>query len=256
MDLKVFVKANLEFELEGHRLKFTHRPISTYGVSGLPWGPLSPETDFGRHVDCKIHVLTPEGLDLFVDAIILKDHSLYSQQMGLRFRLRPDQVEDLSAVIRKRGFFPTEYVRKYPRIPAAAVLPTFPLRVVATLAADPDAAPDAEAAPQLPFDVGNLSPNGILLSTESPLAQSLEPGHRLRLTLDPRGWFPAQVHVEGLVCRVLDEVNPESGNRTRHFGVKFTRVDTENRLAFIDLLKDILEQIRLNGEKRNPRSAG
>ena len=116
---------------------------------------------------------------------------------------------------------------------------TFPLRALVY--------PEGGTSTNTPIALltsGNLSPDGILLHTENQAALNVRPGDRLSLMLEPRGWFPMSIKVQGLVCRVSDEMNPQSGNLMRYLGIKFTKVDDVNRTAFLDLLKDILARIK------------
>jgi hypothetical protein len=238
--LPVFIKGHLTFNIEKRDLEFIHQNISVFGVAGLPWGPLNPRDHFGKDVTVSVRITSPEPLSILTRARIMRESTTVGEHMGLKFNLEKEAHAKLSALIGRHGHYPTEYLRKYPRIPANAVIQTFPLRAVAF--ADPECAtpiPDP-----LVFDVGNLSPNGILLYTENQSALVLQPGDKIRILLEPRGWFPMSIRVQGLVCRVTDETNFASGNLTRYLGIKFTKVDDVNRTAFLDLLKDILTKIK------------
>ncbi len=192
-----------------------------------------------------MQILGKTPLDFETPATILREFTLFAEYFGLRFHLSGEQRSALEQAILAEGFLPTEHVRKYPRIPVMSAISTFPLRVTAV----PAGQQNLFEAP-LVFDVKNLSPNGVLLSTESQIALVLAPGQRLNLTLEPRGSFPLQVQVEGLICRVTDDLDPESRNLTRYLGIKFTRVDEVNRAVFLDLLKDILEKLKtIRGEE-------
>jgi hypothetical protein len=145
--------------------------------------------------------------------------------------------------IRRNGFYPTDHMRKYPRIPATSAISTFPLRaLVVQQKLEGELVNDNQP---IVYDVGKLSPNGVLLATENQIALSIIPNQRLEMTLEPRGSFPHQVKVQGMVCRITDSPSFETGNLVRFLGIKFTRVDDLNRAAFLDLLKDILERMKL-----------
>ncbi len=234
----VFVKGHLSFGLDGHSLEYIHQSISVFGVTGLPWKPLNPREHFGRTVSVSVRIPLHQPLSFKTSASILREQTLYSEGMGLRFLLDAELQGHLSAYIALHGFYPTEYVRKYPRIPSQVAIQTYPQRVLVVPAGE-----GTDAQPMV-FDVVNLSPNGVLLLTENQGSLSLLPGHRVHMTLEPRGWFPVPVRVQGLVCRVTDELNVSSNNLTRYLGVKFVRVDEPNKAAFLDLLKDILERMK------------
>ena len=236
----LFTKGHLRLTLNDHVLEFLYQLISIYGVSGLPANPLT-KPFFGQKVFLTLEVPSAKPPLIFkTQAKVLREQTITSEHMSLKFELDANQKAQLLGHISKKGFYPTAYVRKYPRIPSSSVIQTFPLRAIIK--------PLDQTRPigpkQLIMDVINLSPNGILLSTDSQIALDLAPGQRLGLELEPRGWFPVSVHVEGLICRVTDDLMSETGNLSRQFGIKFTKVDAINRAAFLDLLKDILEQIQ------------
>ena len=138
---------------------------------------------------------------------------------------------------------PTEYMRKYPRLPADAEIPTFPLMaMVSAPASEQKTGPNSSP---LLFHVSNLSPNGILIYTENQISMGYLAGERIQIVLDPRGWFPVSIKVAALICRVTDEKHPKTGNVIRSLGIKFLKVDDEHREAFLDLLRDILERIKV-----------
>jgi hypothetical protein len=234
-----FVKGHLAFTLDGKPQEFIHQNLSAFGVTGLPWGPLDPALHFGREVDVQVRIPAEKSAQFTTRATILRENTLFGSHMGLRFRLEPAARAMVESLVRKIGFTPTEYLRKYPRIPSAENIATFPMRVLGM----PEGA-DLNHPLPTSFDVGDLSPNGVLLSTENQAAMEIAPGARIDLVLEPRGWFPHSVRVLGLVCRVSDEKHPTSGNLIRYLGIKFVRVDEPNRLAFLDLLKDILHRIK------------
>lgn len=239
----VFVKGHLSFCLDKQDFEFIHQNISVFGVTGLPWGPLNSRDHFSKEVMVSIRIASPAPLSILTRSEIMREHTTVGEHMGLKFFLEAESKAKLSALIQKHGFYPTEYLRKYPRIPANPSIQTFPLRALVY--------PEGGTANNAPmvFDVGNLSPNGILIHTENQSALNMRPGDRLNLMLEPRGWFPMSIKVQGLVCRISDELNPQSGNLIRYLGIKFTKVDDVNRTAFLDLLKDILEKIKTTVEK-------
>jgi len=239
----VFVKAHLSFELDGHSLEFVHQNLAPSGVSGLPWAPLSPLKHFGKKILIQVKLATPEPQAFKIHGIIFREQTQFSISMGIRFESNPPLLDLIRGQIRKYGFTPTEYMRKYPRLPADSDIPTFPLMaMVSAPAAETQAS--LKSSPIL-FHVSNLSPNGILIHTENQVAMGYQAGERIQIVLDPRGWFPVSIKVAALVCRVTDELHPKNGNIIRSLGVKFLKVDDEHREAFLDLLRDILERIKV-----------
>jgi hypothetical protein len=247
MILPVFIRGHLTFTIDGHTLEFIHQSLSVFGVTGLSWAPLDPYTHFGKTVQVQIRIpAQPQPLTFITPAVILRERTQYAEYLGLRFDLAPGVRTTMEELVRKQGFYPTEYVRKYPRIPSSEQVQTFPLRALGIPQVKRAARTGLEPSTGDPilFDVGNLSPNGVLLSTENQQASSLNPGDRIDLMIEPRGWFPHKVELEGLICRVSDELIPSTQNLRRYFGIKFSRVDETNRVIFLDLLRDILEKIQ------------
>lgn len=243
----VFVRGHVAFTVDGEQLEFIHQNISVHGVPGLPWGKLSPRLHHGKVVSIQLRILTNStGADTgliqqLIQGTITREKSLQSEHMGLRFILTETQATTLGQLIRSHGYVPTDYVRKYPRIPANSKIQTFPLRAL-VLPALGSGHPLGDTP--MVFDLGDLSPNGLLLYTENSVAATLKPGDRIDITLEPRGWFPTSVQLEGLICRVTEEIDPSSKNVTRLFGIKVSRVDDPNKILFLDLLKGILEKLK------------
>lgn len=227
----MFIKGHLTFSVEGHSLEFVHQTMSSFGASGLPWPPLNPRDHFGKEVELRIRVPTKAPLVLETKAYIMREQTSFTEQMALKFLLTPEQVQAFNEHVKKNGFYPSDHIRKYPRIPSTHTVPTFPLQVIAT------------GSQSYVFNIVNLSPNGILLSSENRQSLEIKPGDRLDLKIQPRGWFPMQIQMQGLVCRTVDDLDPVSGNITRLLGMKFVKIDEVNKAAFLDLLKDIIKRL-------------
>ncbi len=237
----LFVKGHLTFTLDGHNLEFTHQNISTFGVAGLKWSPLSPQEHFGATIQATITCPAKEApLLLKTEGHLIREITVQSDYMGIQFHLTDAQRKQLQECISKNGFYPTEYIRKHPRIPANKDIQTFPLRVLGIMKATQSSDP----VTTIVFDVANLSPNGILISTENQMAKIIRVGDYIQMILEPRGWFPTPIRVQGLICRITDNLDKTSGNFVRSLGVKFSKVDETNRNAFLDLLRDILEKVK------------
>ena len=160
--------------------------------------------------------------------------------MLLRFLLAPEHSRDLTEMIEKSGFYPTEYERKYPRIPQMPHIQTYPMRVVST----PTETKGANERLPIIFDVRNLSLGGILLSTENRNSDLMDVGDFINIFVEPRGDFSIPIAVQGKICWIMDEKNIPNENLVRYMGVKFTYLDEENRAGFLDLIKDILKRLR------------
>lgn len=234
----VFIKGHLCLRIPENPIEFLYQDLSVAGVSGLPNTP-GLKKYFGQTLEATLQIPSPQKtLSFNIKAKVLLEKTTLSEHIALHFQLTEADHAALLAQISANGFHPTSYVRKYPRIPSNQLIQTFPLR--AQLTSQSEKIP----AVQLTTDVVNLSPNGVLISTENQQALTLMPGDRIHLTLEPRGWFPVPIEAEGLICRLTEDLHPQSQNLTRLFGIKFTRMDSANKTAFLDLLKDILQQLK------------
>jgi hypothetical protein len=162
--------------------------------------------------------------------------------MTVRFRLHNKQTSHLETLIKNFGTPPQKHSRQFPRIPSSKLIQTFPLRALAEIETTGLNRKDLRYS--MICDVENISPTGILVSTENQNALTLQPGNTLFLTLDPRGWFPFQIAVKVQVCRIIDDFNLDNGNVFRHLGLKFIHFEEADRKAFMRLLKDILNQLK------------
>jgi hypothetical protein len=241
MYMPVIIKADLQFTIDDVTLDFEQHNISAYGAYGLEWSNPPPNKCLGKKVTVTINILSPEVVSFSAPALIMREKSSQKETMALKFDLKPSDRDQLNALIEKGGFYPTEYVRKYPRIPASQDVKTFPLKAIATV--QQDEGPNDEPV-SLIMDVENLSPGGIMLKSENHNAFAIQPGERFHIMLEARGDFHSQIHVMGLICRVIDEQEPKTGNLSRYFGIKFTHMDDQNRSAFLELLKGILTDIK------------
>lgn len=239
----IFIKGHLRFQLDGQWMEFVHQPISVYGVTGLQWGSLSGAQHFGKKVECQVKIPHTTPLQFECPAVITREVGLHSESLGLHFFLEARVRNLLDSLISLKGFYPTDYVRKYPRIPSSHVIQTFPLRAIVTARTTANSKIPADT--QMVCEVANLSPNGALLMTENQNSLQLHPGSKLKMTLEPRGWFSKTVMMEALVCRTTDEIQPQTQNFIRYLGVKFSKIDGPNRSVFLELLKDILGRMKL-----------
>jgi len=240
----IYIKGHLSFTFENQNIEFIHQSLSVYGVAGLPWNQLDPNKHFGQRVHVSVKIPGAEPLSFQAPARITREYSLSQRKMGLAFDLSQQQREQLGAMIKKAGFFPTDHIRKYPRIPSTEMIRTFPLRSIVIPTRRAATGETVTLAQPMVFDVENLSPNGLLLKTENSAAGELMPGDRLSITLEPRGWFPTPIVAEGALCRILDEIHPRTGNTVRRIGIKITQINELNRQAFLDLMRDILSSLK------------
>ncbi len=234
----IFVKGNIQFSHEEISLKFNNKNISAYGATGLTWTPLDPQKHFGARIMTDVTLNLPDPIQFSCESILVREQDLSSDFMGVKFILDERQRGRLQTLIAQYGFYPTEYIRKFPRIPTLPRIQTYPLQVIAQ-----GIFKDLETPP-IVMNIQNLSLGGILGSSENPFTFSILPGQKLELNFQPRGDFSVQIMVQGTVCRVMEDIDTDSGNVLRMFGIKFSRVDEQNRAAFLELLRDILTRMK------------
>ncbi|MBL7714740.1 MAG: PilZ domain-containing protein [Bdellovibrionales bacterium] len=246
-DTRVFIDAAIRFEILGETYEFSKQPVSAYGVSGMDWGKLTSTSGFGQRFGKKIRIQVrihegADSMDFDCEAIVTREITQQEELFGLHFLLDPKTQSQLKKLIADKGYLPKSYTRKYPRIPSNQLIQTFPLRAMVT--ARTPASSGLPVDQSYIFDVANLSPTGALLSTENPNTISIVPGTRIRMALEPRGWFAKPIQTAALICRATDEINPSSGNFIRFIGVSFQEMDAANRENFLELLKDILARLK------------
>jgi hypothetical protein len=232
----MFIKSNFLFALKGgdREYSFLNQGVSIYGISGLRWTAFDPADHVGDEVTATMDVLAREKFRFSTLARLTAETTADSSYLGMKFYLSDFEKTRLAAAIQKEGYYPTDYVRKYPRIPARGVIASMPLRAIV----------NSDANDLVAFDIANMSPSGVLFCTENPKAALFPPGMRLRVQIDPRGERFSAFKFEGLVCRVSMEKNPETKNISRYLGIRFLRIPDNERQHFLEILRAVLDNIQ------------
>jgi hypothetical protein len=248
----VYIKGNITILIDNNKISHPNQNISAFGVNGLPWFNLNPKKEFGRLVEVLVDIQKPKPYSIRTLALILSEATPESATMVLKFHMDELQKQEFTAFIDKNGLNPIEYARKYPRIPSDALIQTFPMRALLTIeqSARPKPAPQSANDSKVPiiFDIENLSPTGTLMSTENQNALHIDPSDIVNVILEPRGWITTRVQIQCLVCRVTDELNPLNGNILRRLGLKFEIISPNDKDAFIALLKEILQEVKIRSD--------
>ena len=214
------------------------------GVFGLPWPPLSPKDHFGRVVQVALTLHTTDGTQVQTPATLCRERTFRSDWMGLSFQYDLSRDDRAFRTIRRAvelyGFYPQNYQRKTPRIPVSQKIQTFPLKVLGMLKQEGL----STSAPPIVFDVKNISLGGVLLSTENPHVFPIQLDDVLTLYFEPRGSFTQQIQVQAQVCRTIEEMHLASGNPVRTLGLRFVQMDTPQKAAYLDLIRDVVGRIR------------
>ena len=238
-----FLRVFLSFQHLGKLLEFPNQPVSVFGTSGLNTSVLhaagmTPSQLAGLTVSVRLEALDAQYKPYQVSAVILQERSERGESAGLRFEFTEEERNRIVKEISEKGFSPSDTVRKYPRLPVKTEISTFPLLVQVT----PQDFLIADETYPISMALVNLSPNGALLSSENALSKKLDPGQRFRLTLEPRGWFTSKIEVTALLCRVTDDWRKETQSTLRYFGMKFVKIDDQNRDRFLTLWRELLIQ--------------
>ncbi|MBI3557320.1 MAG: PilZ domain-containing protein [Deltaproteobacteria bacterium] len=233
----IFIRSNVRFTLFGHEYVFPAEGVSLFGISSLRSPNFDPTDMVGEQVRIEVDVLSKEPFAFATNAWLTAEATVDNVYLGMKFNLGEKIRSKLVQAIQLEGYYPTNYIRKYPRIPAKDVIPTMPLRAIVSTIDDE----------LLAFDIANMSPNGILLHTENPKAAFLVPSVRVQAQVEPRGSTMAPFDFEGIVCRMMMDMNPVTRNIKRYLGIKFTRIPEEQKQNFLEILKAVLESIQQSG---------
>ncbi len=236
----LYIKGNVSFTLDRTVLSYGKKDVSLFGLAGLPWHPLKPKVHFGQIVLAQLELIQHPGFELNVAAHINREITTHSQYMGIRFRLDADQKARLDEMIQKHGYLPAANKRKFPRVPFIDWIQAFPARALVY----PKGSPFEPVQPPISTSVSNLSPEGLLLSSDSSNSAELKPGQRVEVVIEPRGWFPTFIRVQTSVRRILDDISVTNGNPTRSFGLQFVQFEPGHQAIYKDLLKDIVKRIQ------------
>jgi hypothetical protein len=229
----IFVRSNFSFKLLGQEYSFTNQGVSLFGVSGLRWHNFAPIEHVGEQLTISVDVLTRNRFQFTAPAMITAEVTTDATYLGLKFYLQDQDREKLHQAIKAEGYYPTNYMRKYPRIPAWRNIARMPLRTIVTTR-------DGEL---IVFDIANLSPGGILLHTENPNAAVYTPGANIHGQVEPRGGTFLPFQFDGMVCRLLLDQHPQSKNTNRFLGVRFLRLDPNQKENFLGILRAVLDDI-------------
>ncbi len=235
----VFAKANFSFLFAGKTHSYVNQFYSAYGLSGLHWNVCDPRSIVGQSTEVTLDMLTGLRRRMKLPGSFTAERSKGATYLGVRFNANADDAAALVSSISSAGTVPTTHLRKYPRIPASEFVATMPLNVIINYNGD-----------LITARVANISPNGILICTENPKAALMDLDNRVKMQLEPRGEFYLSINLEGMVCRILEDLNPASKNVLRYIGMRITRFDEGHREAFISLLQDILLRLKIAGERQ------
>lgn len=234
------MKGDIRFSVDGQEFQFNCRDISRYGIIGLTWHRLSPEKHLGKGVDLCVTVHSVQSTNVNLKAYIVREQTAQSMHINLKFARDQQTQQAIDSLFERQEPKPPPANRKYPRITFSRTLMTFPAHVLVSFGLQSGSRNGAHSV----FDVGNLSPNGVLLTSENQMLPRMGPGTYLQLTFEPRGPFHHYIHARGMVRRQLDDIDMENENLLRCLGVEIVGMDELNQDYFRELIKSILLQIK------------
>ena len=233
----LYIKSNLTFSILDGKIpkefNFINQPVSPFGIAGLRWAHFDPIDHVGDEVKATVQVISSDPFTFSTDALLTAEATTDATYLGIKFYMNPSDQERLSAAIKKEGFYPTSYIRKYPRIPAIDTIYSMPVRAIVKT-----------TETMIVFDIANISPNGILLQTENPTAVTLMPGSRITVQIEPRGDILQSFRFEGMICRIIMDKNPRTKNINRFLGIRLTKMEDAEKAIFQSVLKAVIANLQ------------
>ena len=236
----IYIKGTISFTVDSHELHYAKKDISVFGVAGLPWHPLKPRMHFAREVTAFLELPQFPDFKMVILASINRELTTHSQYMGLHFRLEPNQRKKLSQKIAEAGYLPAQNQRRFPRVPFVDWVMAYPARALLY----PKGSPTQPAPFPISTSVSNLSPEGILLTSENPGTAELKPGQRVEILLEPRGSFTEPIRAVCSIRRLFDDISDKSRNSIRSFGLQFVEFEKGHQDSYKQLLRQIVVQIQ------------
>jgi hypothetical protein len=237
-----FLRANIAVSIEGAEGNYPSQFVSESGVYGLRWPPFVPAKHFGKVALVKVALRAgSESFSFEVPASVMRESALRSERMSLAFRYPDPEVRQwVRRLVEEYGHAPHEYTRRYPRIPSKLIPPEAKLHAGgggATVGL-------SRESRWIPFEVLNLSPEGVLVQSTETDAASLRPGDFMNLELHFRkeDGSPGLASMKTRVFRVSEELI-EGAVVRRSLGLHFAKVDASTRKTYFNLLERVLRSL-------------
>ena len=240
----VFLRADITFSVGDHTIHFDDRNVSSYGIFGLPWPPLTPSKHFGNRVELQLRFLSIKQLRIHTMATIVREITSTGEFMGLRLEMDTDSQQELKRLIQEHGYCPPEFIRKFPRIPSNDWIQSFPMQITATPVSGSKALPSVFI-----LEVRNVSLGGVMATSENPFGLQIQPKDVFDIVFEPRGPFKERIGARSRILRILEEPDLKTGNVRRHFGFRFQEMAEGDRSLYLDRIKQILNKVRVVGRE-------
>lgn len=230
------IRANVKFEADLETFEVENTLINKNGMPGIPWSRFKPREWVGRRTNITIHVLCATPYEIECQGFFTCEETETSCFIGLQFLLETEDLKKIEETIRTEGTLP-HYVRKYPRIPFQESLRIMPARAVMILSS-------ATKLTLISWDIDNLSPTGLQISTEDKRALQFVAGVPIFIRIMPRGNFLDEIELQCMVKRIVYNVSPRTGNIKFLLGLHILSVPIQHKEAFVSMLRMIVSEIQ------------
>lgn len=237
---RFFIKADVQFPLGDKVYALKGVDLSAGGIYGVSIPEIDPIKYVGDTIVIRAEVKCAVPFEMSFSATVAAVISTDSSFLEFKYVLDDEAHKKVSAIIAKEGFEPTRHTRKYPRIPANGKLPSMPAHAIVQTAQG-----------LVVFNVANMSPNGILLSSESPRAAMIMPGNIIDVQVEARGNLFNSFEFRGMVRRLEIYRHPDSQNIVYAIGVRFDSFPENNKAEFLEVLKTVVQDLVANSKKED-----
>lgn len=235
---RFFIKADIQFPLGDKVYALKSVDLSISGIYGVSIPEIDPIKYVGDTIPIRVEVKCTIPFEMSLNATVAAVISTDASSLEFKYVLNDEAREKLRVVIQSEGFEPTRHIRKYPRIPANGNLPSMPAHAIVQLQQG-----------LIVFDVANMSPNGILLSSESPRAAMIMPGATINVQVEARGNLFNTFEFKGTVRRLELYRHSKSLNIVYAIGVRFDSFPDGNKAEFLEVLKTVVHDLATKTKK-------
>jgi hypothetical protein len=247
------LRCDLRLTLGSHQVDLSQVDVSASGIARLPLPESRPsplgELTPGQKGEARVVLAGPAGTPgnptvVTVHGRVTRERTLSESCHGFAFDWHDHEATRLvlSKALTDWGYALEPNRRKHERIRALPSNPVVPTTAHLNLSRGSAFENVQPGDPTLwTARIHNLSPGGLLLSTESAEAARIKPGDGLDIIIPPRDPQGFTIEVLGGVRRVLEHVERINGSDQLvwSLGVRFEWLDEDQRSLYLSLLKCI-----------------
>lgn len=242
----MLVKGKLSFQLDGFSVVLENQKISPEGATDLPWGALDAHVHFGRSVFVQVSIIEPQPFEFIVAAQISREISPTAETMGLLFYLNEELEKSFTDFTNKHGEKDAGFHRKFPRIPSRYLNNTHQVQAIITTTDENN----PNVIERINFNIENLSPEGMRLSTTHPAALKLTVNKDIRILLEAPQLLDRPTRVIGSIRRLSDDFNVGTQQTLRQISIQILRFEEQDKAGFDLIMKQVVLAIRQNMAKK------